>query len=165
MTSERASGRLGAREEEGDKDKDKDKDEDEDEDEDEDVDEEVDEEVVDVVDDGSWVSMMCITELGSTMSTLESLFSRRTSAGSSSATKPLTLLANTSLTSLPRDASLFTFAARLAEFFKITMYSLLGAVEFCRTPLTAPADDTCTRAPSNTAHSSAPSTRFLPTNI
>jgi hypothetical protein len=132
----------------------------------------VDEDDVDEVDvvedevvDGSCVSMMDITELGSTMSTCESFCSRRTSAASSSATKPLTLLANTSLTSLPSEVSLFTFAATLAESFKITMYSLLGAIEFCRAPPVAKAGDTGIKAASNTEQSSALSTRRYATNI
>jgi hypothetical protein len=60
---------------------------------------------------------------------------------------------------------LFTFAATLAESFKITMYSLLGAIEFCRAPPVAKAGDTGTKAASNTEQSSALSTRRYATNI
>jgi len=70
---------------------------------------------------GSIVSITDITEFGSTIITCGSRFRRRTSAVSSSATNPFTLLENTSLTSLPSDASLLTFAATLAESRRMTM--------------------------------------------
>ena len=57
---------------------------------------------------------------GSTTSTCGSRFRRRTSAVSSSATKPFTLLENTSFTSLPSDVSLFTFAETLAACERMT---------------------------------------------
>jgi hypothetical protein len=58
--------------------------------------------------------------LGSTTNTCGSFFSRRTSLASSSATKPFTLLENTSFTSLPSDSSLLTLAATLAFSVRIT---------------------------------------------
>jgi hypothetical protein len=58
--------------------------------------------------------------LGSTTNTCGSFFSRRTSLASSSATKPFTLLENTSFTSLPSDVSLLTFEATLAFSVRIT---------------------------------------------
>ena len=70
---------------------------------------------------GSCVSMTDITESGSTINTCVSFFNRRTSALSNSATNPFTLLENTSLTSLPSEVSLFTFAATLTESFRMTM--------------------------------------------
>ncbi len=70
---------------------------------------------------GSCVSITDITESGSTMRTCASLFSRRTSAVSSSATKPFTLLANTSVTSFPSAVSFLTLAATLTESFRMTM--------------------------------------------
>ncbi|NBS36163.1 MAG: hypothetical protein EBS71_02110 [Actinobacteria bacterium] len=57
---------------------------------------------------------------GSTTNTCGSFFKRRTSLASSSATKPFTLLENTSLTSLPSDSSLLTFEATLAFSVRIT---------------------------------------------
>jgi hypothetical protein len=76
------------------------------------------EEVVLVV--GSSVTPTENVALGSTTNTCGSFFKRRTSPASSSATKPFTLLENTSFTSLPSDDSLFTFAATLADSVRMT---------------------------------------------
>ena len=57
---------------------------------------------------------------GSTTNTWGSFFNLFTSEASSSATKPFTLLENTSFTSLPSDSSLFTLAATLADSERMT---------------------------------------------
>ena len=57
---------------------------------------------------------------GSTINTCGSRFKRRTSATSSSATNPFTLLEKTLFTSLPSDSSLLTLAATLAASERMT---------------------------------------------
>ena len=65
---------------------------------------------------------------GSTINTCGSRFNRRTSAASSSATNPFTLLEKTLFTSLPSDSSLLTLAATLAASESMTTYSRVPLV-------------------------------------